>query len=87
MVWPGSHYSSVGGFGDASLSTETRQLWVKLRTQFEQMSSGLPLKADITRSNAGASLCAVITLPDTQLGAGTGHNLAETINEFGLGFS
>ena len=27
----------------------------------------------------------LIALPDTQLGAGTGHDLAGSVNEFGLG--
>ena len=29
--------------------------------------------------------CIPTALPDTQLGTGTGHHLAGTINEFGLG--
>jgi hypothetical protein len=31
--------------------------------------------------------CVPTALPDTQLGAGSGHDLAETINEFSLGGS
>jgi hypothetical protein len=57
------------------------------------MFSALPPKADVLDSvdlpvwstTGPLLLSASVTLPDPQLGAGSGHDLAGTINEFGLG--
>jgi hypothetical protein len=70
------------------MPTSRCPLWSnRERTQFEQMSSGLPLKADITPPAHFVQRQNVLRVAhsDTQLRLGTGYDLAGTINKFGLG--